>query len=774
MRLVNIHRRIMETTVATGDVRRLLAVIAVALCFFAVLILATIAFAGWSANETATQRERILVENALNRTIARTLDEQKSVAWWDDSIVNMREGAINFDFLDANFGYFLTETYSHDEVFILNAANAPIYSFRNGERLGPDVFEGRRSALAPIIAEARGVAQTELHERPDMFLQTQTNYRVLSGAVRAAAWSGHLIVVDGRPAVVAALTILPNVDMSLTPTTPKLLVSIRFIDAAFIADIGRSLLLPDLAISAASSHAHAQVSEPFVTDDGVLAGNLIWTTRQPGAPLLTFILPMAALGLIGAGLLFRGMFSSLKTASGELATREASARHDSRHDALSGLPNRLEFVERMNHFLSRSHESPKKAVAAYIDIDRFKDINDTLGHRAGDHLIKAVAARLSTVLGPNDLLARFGGDEFAILSTPIQSEDVSDLCGRIRDAFTAPFPLEGQDISVTVSIGLAIAPDDGREVDELMRHADIALYRAKAEGRNQAILFSIEMAREVEERRATELDLRVAMEADQLVLHYQPIVSCGSHRIVGLEALLRWNHPVRGHVGPSVFIPIAEETGLMPQLGEWILDQAMRDSARWPDLEIAVNLSPVQIRHIDLMSTLRRLIDKHKIDPSRFVMEITEGVLLDPSERSRQIVSEIRALGFKTSLDDFGTGYSSLAYLCNFHFDKIKIDRSFITGQANSGRARSIVQAVTTLGRGLGMSVIAEGVETEVDALVTKQLGCTEMQGYFFARPAPASEINAIIARHNEAPQREFREATQDGSAVHAFPMRNL
>ena len=453
---------------------------------------------------------------------------------------------------------------------------------------------------------------------------------------------------------------------------------------------------------------------------------------------------------------------------------KSRARHDARHDALSGLPNRLQFVECMSAFLNPAPEAGQTAVAAYIDVDRFKDINDTLGHRAGDHLIQAVGARLTEVLHDNELLARFGGDEFAVFSTPARPEQVSDLCSRIRGAFVAPFTLEGQNICVSVSVGLAIAPHDGREVDELMRNADIALYRAKAEGRDQCMLFSSEMAREVQDRRTIELDLRLAMNSDQLELHYQPIVSCGSRRIVGVEALLRWNHPVRGNIGPSVFIPIAEETGLMPELGEWILNQAMRDSTRWPELEIAVNLSPVQIRHLDLLPMLNKLINKHQVDPKRFVMEITEGVLLDPSERSRTIVSEIRALGFKTSLDDFGTGYSSLSYLCNYHFDKIKIDRSFITGKANSARARSIVQAVATLGRGLGMSVIAEGVETEIDAIITKQLGCTEMQGYFFAKPARAVEIAAIIEQHNKDMLRDPREAAQESHGVRSFPLRGL
>jgi EAL domain-containing protein (putative c-di-GMP-specific phosphodiesterase class I) len=255
------------------------------------------------------------------------------------------------------------------------------------------------------------------------------------------------------------------------------------------------------------------------------------------------------------------------------------------------------------------------------------------------------------------------------------------------------------------------------------------------------------MGQEVEERRSIELDLRKAIKAgDQLTLHYQPVVSASSQEIIGAEALLRWNHPTRGNIAPGTFVPIAEDSGLMPVLGEWILDQSLRDARRWPNLEIAINLSPVQIRHMDLPAVLRRLLARHEVNPSRIVLEITEGVLLENNERSQQTLTEVRKMGFKTSLDDFGTGYSSLAYLCRFEFDKIKIDRSFITGQTRNAASRTIIQAVATLGRGLGLSVVAEGVETEADALMIKHLGCTEMQGYLFSKAITADAFDEMLA----------------------------
>jgi diguanylate cyclase (GGDEF)-like protein len=404
-------------------------------------------------------------------------------------------------------------------------------------------------------------------------------------------------------------------------------------------------------------------------------------------------------------------------------------------------------VEKIDNFLQRrllaSHDN--RAVAAYLDVDRFKDINDTLGHHAGDQLVKMVAQRLKECLRPNDFLARFGGDEFVILCAPAGVEASSALAERVAQAFALPFPINGQNIRVTASVGIAVAPDNGLTADDLMRHADIALYEAKDRGRDRAVLFSDEMAKQVERRRAIELDLRTAMETDMLCLHYQPLISCHTGEIVGLEALLRWRHPLHGDMSPADFIPIAENAGLLPSLGEWVLSHAMADWKRWPHLQISVNLSPVQFRHVDLEATLRRLIGDHGVDPARFVLEITEGVLLEATEHTNSILDALRSIGFKTALDDFGTGYSSLAYLCNFKFDKIKIDRSFVGRVARVDISRTIVQSVVSIGRGLGMDIVAEGVETEFEAMMMSKLGCTELQGYYFCRPADADQMEKFL-----------------------------
>ena len=738
--------------------------IGVAIAFFGLLLLAIIAYAGWSANQTAFERERTLLDNALNQSIARVLNEQKSVAWWDDAVVKITDEVMDDDFVDANFGIFLTETYAQDEVYILNAEDKPIYAWSDEARQDPSAYERRQAAIEDVVLEARqGTPSPDLRTRPDSFSASQSSYRLLAGVLGVARWAGHIVSIDGRPAVVAALTIVPNVEMDVLEGTPNLLVSVRYIDEDFVSEMGRNLLLPDLELGSEQKDGSKLVSEPFVTDDGVTAGYLAWTTRQPGRVLLTIILPLVAFGVILTGLLSKTMFGRLRRASAALAQRESEARYEAKHDALSGLPNRVHMVDQIEKFLHSyiARHNGQRAVAAYIDIDRFKDTNDTLGHEAGDQLIKVVAERLAHRLRPHDFLARFGGDEFVILCAPAGPDAGTILAERIAEAFASPFMVKGQTIRVTASVGLAFAPDNGATADELMRHADIALYQAKAQGRDRAVFFSKEMAEQVEHRHSIELDLRAALESEELNLHYQPIISSTTGNVVGVEALLRWCHPLYGNLPPAEFIPVAEIAGLLPAIGEWVLNRAMTDSKNWPHLEVAVNLSPVQFRHVDLETMLRQLIVKHGVDPDRFVLEITEGVLLESTDRVSKVLAAIRDMGFKTALDDFGTGYSSLSYLCNFQFDKIKIDRSFISSISKVDSSKTIIKSVVTLGRGLGMDIVAEGIETEFEALMMTRFGCTELQGFFFARPIPVDQMIKFLETFEPRPLGEENEAVR-------------
>lgn len=738
-----------RSTPYKNSLQRLTLTIAIALAFFGALLLAVVAYAGWSANRTAVERERQLVENALDQAVSRVLNEEKAIAWWDDAVLNAQSRPLDIEWIETNIGVYFYETYGHDEVYIVDGANRSIYANIAGElqRDAVTAFAQHANVLNEVVRGARGDRNDELRVRDSAFTADQERYSYLLGASNAG-WSGHILTVEGVPAVVSAMAIVPSVDASVLVGEPHLMVSVVRIDDEFLRIVGRTLLIPDLTLSARPMRENGLVSEPFLADDGSPIGYLNWTPRRPGQSLLVFILPMVCLGLIGAGMLTWLMIGRLKRASGELADREEFSRHQALHDALSGLPNRHHFVERLQESLDGLVQSRNngRVVVAYIDVDRFKDINDTMGHAAGDALIMAVADRLCRALAPEDFLARFGGDEFAVLRRAADPDAITELSERLRRAFEENFDIYGQHIRMTASIGLSSAPDHGLSPQELMRHADIALYQGKNQGRDRAMVFSAEMAAEVEQRREVEVELQAAMDAGELYLHYQPVISCAQNRISGVEALLRWTHPTKGNISPAKFVPIAEEAGLMPTLGAYVLDRAFAETKRWPDLDVSINLSPVQFRHVDLVELLESLIAKHQIDPHRIVLEVTEGVLMESTERNRQILDSVRALGFKIALDDFGTGYSSLRYLCDFRFDKIKIDRAFVTGIHERKRAMTIIQSVVTLGRGLGMDIVAEGVETEAEASVMRLVGVTELQGFFFSQAVPADRIDALAA----------------------------
>ena len=729
------------------DLKMLATLTATGITTAGLLLLVIIAYAGWASNGSATERERNLLQNALNRAIARSLNEQKSVAWWDDSVTKITDETVDLEFADSNFGVFLTETYGHDEVYILNANDKLVYGYAAGARLEQAAYQSRHPIVGPVVTAARTGKPSPLKQRPDSFGEDQTDYRTLGGPLQSAHWAGHILSVDGHEAIVTAITIVPNVDASLLTREPNILVSITYIDDKYVEVLGRSLLLTELKISPTSINIDGIVSEPFLGDDGINGGYLSWQTQRPGRVLTTVILPLVALGLLAAAILASGMLRRLKRASNSLADREAASRHAAKHDDLSGLPNRVYFAEMLDAALlqAKSDANGSKVHVAFIDIDRFKEVNDTLGHYADDQLVKIVAQRLQDQILPSEILSRYGGDEFAILDVTAAPTGADGMKSRIQKAFAAPIRFNGQGLVVTASVGIAIATVDGATVDQVMRHADIALYEAKNQGRNRAVFFSPDMAEQVEERRAVELDLRHAIDNDQLQLHYQPIISCRTGEITGVEALARWKHPVKGHVSPAVFIPIAEQSGLMPSLGTWVLSQAMKDARDWPKLHVSINLSPVQFRQSDIVAELKRLTDDLDVDPAQFILEITEGVLLESCDRTSATLNGIHDLGFRTALDDFGTGYSSLAYLCNFRFSKIKIDRSFVSGISKSESFQKIVNAVIALGKGLGMEIVAEGVETETEVQIMTDFGCSELQGYYFSRPIDKEQLSRLL-----------------------------
>ena len=430
----------------------------------------------------------------------------------------------------------------------------------------------------------------------------------------------------------------------------------------------------------------------------------------------------------------------------ELAAH-AQIHHMAHHDTLTGLPNRVLFNERLSQALRQGRENGRMTATLCLDLDNFKNINDALGHAFGDKLLRALGKRLSRQLRDEDTLARLGGDEFAIILPGLERADGAlATAQRLIDAITQPFLLDGHSFSVGASIGIALAPQDHDTAEHLLGFADMALYEAKRNGRNRYECFRDELNEAARKRRAIETDLRTALHMGQLHLHYQPIVETGTRRISGYEALMRWEHPGKGMIMPNDFIPIAEDTGLIHEVGSRALNLACQEAASWTtEQSVAVNLSPVQFKKDGLVDTVRLALEDSGLAPHRLELEITESVLLDNSEDNLRVLRALKALGVGISLDDFGTGYSSLGYLRSFPFDRIKIDRSFIRDMGESREAMSIVRAITGMSKSLLIKTTAEGVETREQQAKLEAEGCSHFQGYLFGRPVAAKDRLKII-----------------------------
>ena len=423
---------------------------------------------------------------------------------------------------------------------------------------------------------------------------------------------------------------------------------------------------------------------------------------------------------------------------------ETQITYMARHDGLTGIANRAVLLEKMEDAGARLRRYGNGFTVFMLDLDLFKTVNDSLGHPVGDELLKVVADRLSACIRDTDTVARLGGDEFAILATADgdQRETAIAMAGRLLEAVAAPYDLDGHHINIGTSIGIALAPEHGTDVDQLMKNADLALYKAKSEGRDAYRFFEDAMGVEARRRRANQIELRNALANEEFELHYHPIIDIKTREMASIEALIRWRHPTRGMISPVDFIPLAEETGLINPIGDWVVRTACKEAAHWPPhIKVSVNLSAVQFRKSCPVDNIRKALSESGLAPERLEIEITESVLLQGNVENVERLHKLRLMGISIVLDDFGTGYSSLSYLRMFPFDKIKIDRSFVHELAKSHDCAAIVSAVAGLGRSLRIDTVAEGIETEDQLLLVRAAGCTHAQGYLFGRPCPASEL---------------------------------
>ncbi|MET0250016.1 MAG: EAL domain-containing protein, partial [Sphingobium sp.] len=441
---------------------------------------------------------------------------------------------------------------------------------------------------------------------------------------------------------------------------------------------------------------------------------------------------------------FRGSGTDLT----EMRRSQAEVTRLAQYDSLTGLANRVQMLRSLEQAVAGVRGQPGDCSLLMLDLDRFKSVNDTLGHPAGDALLRQVSQRLQRVVGEQGLVGRQGGDEFKVLlpgrHDPAQ---LTMLAQAIIASLAQPYMIEGTSVVIGVSIGISSCPQDGKTADALIRNADLALYAAKGDGRGVHRFYSSEMHADAEDRRRLEEDLREALAGNRLHLVYQPVVSSKTERITGYEALLRWNHPVRGPISPAVFIPIAEDTGLIGPIGDWVLRTACHDAAQWEDgIRVAVNVSPIQFANPALPATVMSALASAQLSAERLELEITESVFLNDDDGTDQMFARLKGVGVRLALDDFGTGYSSLGYLKKAPFDKIKIDQSFVRGAAIKGNRNSaIIKAIVSLAEALGMDTTAEGAETQDELALIRNLGCSHVQGYVYGRPQPAADV---LERH--------------------------
>ncbi|HEX4041648.1 MAG TPA: bifunctional diguanylate cyclase/phosphodiesterase [Xanthobacteraceae bacterium] len=530
-------------------------------------------------------------------------------------------------------------------------------------------------------------------------------------------------------------------------------------DAGQIALIERRSGLRDLRFDGVLADERGREVQSVHDPQGRILGWFSW------APDRAFVVAMNWLWGLLAGtavMLAAGAYAAMR-ATRRLAVSFARGRETIRRlttkDDLTGLPNRRAMLQKLDDVIAA--RGARLVVFALIDIDTFREINDALGHAGGDTMLCAIAERLKSALPPGAVLGRFQDDEFAAIAAGENTELATQLADKLSAALADPIFMD-QQWQISGGIGLAQSPQDGTTGDELQRHAALALRTAKRSGRGVVRRFVPQIHEQHAERRFFLRELETAIAQNAFNVHYQPVVAAEGGAMVGVEALMRWTHPTRGPIAPSLFIPLAEESGLMIRLGEIVMRRALADGARWPSLFVSVNLSPVQMRSRGLTDFVAAVLAESGMPASRLVLEITEGILIDDPEETQRKLEGLRGIGVSTALDDFGTGYSSLSYLQKFPFDRLKIDRSFVASLGTTGNAGAIIQSIVTLGHALGMKVLAEGVETNEQRVLLRLAGCDEMQGFLFAKACPAESIDKILAR--AAGSRGARTGTNSAS----------
>jgi diguanylate cyclase (GGDEF)-like protein len=689
----------------------------------------------WSASESdrvSVDRQHMLVDVVVAEIRSKIAHDQESVTVWDDAVTEVKNPG-GVEWIDVNLGSWMASYFGHDHAYVLDPQDRPIYAFADGAQNDPSAFAAVQPQTQPLVAELRSrLASGDTEGISD---------RVLT------LGASDLVNVNGRPAILSVKPIVSDTgDLVQAPGAEYMHVAARYLDGEFAAGLERDYLLDDLRFSWDGEVPPGAARAALLKDDGLPLGYLVWTPFRPGSTVLWRVGPVM-LGLAIASLIvLAGLLVALRRRSINLSLSEAEVRHLAHHDLLTGLSNRAQLANRFDAAVA-DRRTGNNLTLIYLDLDRFKEVNDTLGHPAGDELLREFADRLRRLTTEADTVARVGGDEFVVLTRSLSSSQaVADFCATLIETTRRPFDLEGTQVFVGASVGAARAshPPDDRE--ELFRRADVALYHSKRSGRSSFTLYDPQLDEAATLRRNLERDLRTALEQPgELEVHYQPLIRANDGTISGFEALLRWHHPTAGLIPPAVFIPVAEETGLILRLGAWVLQQVCTDTKAWPVDTVAVNASMIELHDEHYAARVEKILLANGMAPQRLELEITESALCEKATVCEKNITHLRGLGIRFALDDFGTGFSSLGRLHDLHAEALKIDRSFVAGFGTDKGDEAIVQAIVDLAQAVGMKTTAEGVETAEQRDLLSAMGCDQLQGFLLSRPLPAREIETLL-----------------------------
>lgn len=685
-----------------------------------IMVLTAIERVAQNANVLDDERSRETTIGALRTfedQLGATLDDY---AAWDDAAANVY-APDGMGWTISNYGEMSVNSSLFDMAIVIDDARNAIIAYRDGKPMEEPLADFFGPSLWKLLDTAKAAGPVD---RPQAvgFVHTKRGIAA-AGVALVRQKSGALDVPAGQH---------------------RYLIFARHLDDDRVSALGQTYVIGGLRLAPPTFNADYLV--PIVDPMGATLGKLVWTSRSPGNVAYAQVRPMVleALGLVG--LFFVVLLAIGWLAGRRLKAEENRAREEALRDRLSGLSNREGLGLAVDRFVAEARQSRRNVLLLYLDLDGFKEVNDSYGHGTGDQLIRAVAAGLKVLIPQGAVLARIGGDEFAIaFLSDGENAAALQLSEQILDFLVDPLEIGRRVVVVGASIGIAMSPAGAIDREELVRRSDLAMYKAKEAGRARMTLYDPSMDADREQRNALELDLRIAIESGDLTLAYQPLVDATTHALNGVEALVRWNRPGHGPVSPEIFIPIAETSGLIESLGLFVLRKACETAKQWPELNVSVNVSPGQFRNPAFTDYVRYVLKQTEIEASRITLEITEGYMIQNPQRTRQSIERLKGLGVKVALDDFGSGFSSIGYLRQFGFDRIKIDRSLVMGVNEDKRQREMLQATVALARSLDIPVTAEGIETEGQAVAMRLFGCDCLQGYLFGKPMLAERITDML-----------------------------